>query len=172
MILGKENLEHLRNDVVYPATKKEIMEACNMMSDVPKEDVEWFQKNVPEYTFENSDEVIRTAEIVHRLGTVSYPISRKELIKEFSRISEVPKTYREWFERSLLDKTYSSLEDVLGVLRGVTLIKEHVSFPTTKNIIVKNIKGKMDVPSTDREFIERCLPDRNFGDISDVIKSC
>jgi hypothetical protein len=52
-----ELLDHLRNHVMYPATKKQILEQCdNMEMHTPeaKKQVEM----LPEKTFRNADEVI------------------------------------------------------------------------------------------------------------------
>ncbi len=172
MIFKSEVKDHLRKDVVYPATKKEIVEACNMMSDVPKEDKEWFEKNLPEWSFKNAEDVSRTAQIVAHLGNVTYPITKKDLSRGIDSVPDVSKPYREWFKRSLLEKTYTNVDDVLGTLKGITHIRDHVTYPTTKSTIVKTCKGMTEVPSLDREFIEKCLPERNFNSADDVIKSC
>lgn len=50
--------QHLREHIVYPANKQKIMEACNKMEDVPKEDKEWFERDLPDRTYNNADEVI------------------------------------------------------------------------------------------------------------------
>jgi len=55
----KEVIEHIKSHTKYPATKKQLVEACNRMSDVPKADREWFQKNLPEGTYKTADEVIK-----------------------------------------------------------------------------------------------------------------
>lgn len=59
----KEVREHIKSHLKYPATKKQLVEACNKMSDVPKADREWFQKNLPEGTYKSADEVIKALKL-------------------------------------------------------------------------------------------------------------
>ncbi len=54
----KTGLEHLKNHVEYPATKSDIMTACNNLSDVPQADKDWFEKNLPDRTYKNAEEVL------------------------------------------------------------------------------------------------------------------
>ena len=56
----KAALEHAKNHVEYPATKKQLVEACNNMSDMPKAEREWFAKNLPDKTYKNGKEVFNT----------------------------------------------------------------------------------------------------------------
>jgi len=63
MIVKTEIVEHLRKHIVYPASKKEIIEACNMMADVSPEDKEWFEKNLPERDYYNPDDVIKALKV-------------------------------------------------------------------------------------------------------------
>jgi len=113
MTLSEVSLEHLQKHIVYPATKKEIIEACNTMMDVPKKEKEWFEKNLPDWTYRNADEVIRAIEIVEHLGHVSYPTTRKELVEACDNMTDVPEAYREWFERNLPERTFGDPEDVI-----------------------------------------------------------
>lgn len=54
----QEIVNHIENDVVYPASGREIAEACNGMSDVPSEQKEWVkQKKIDDVMFENAGEV-------------------------------------------------------------------------------------------------------------------
>ncbi len=59
----KEAIEHIKEHIKYPATKKQMIEACNMMYDVPKADKEWFEKNLPEGTYKNADEVLKALKL-------------------------------------------------------------------------------------------------------------
>ena len=52
-----EVMEHLNGHVDYPATKQEIMKACEDMSDVPLKDKDWVMKNLPEKTYMNAGDV-------------------------------------------------------------------------------------------------------------------
>lgn len=54
-----EIADHL-NHVSYPASKQDLVEACEKMSDVPKEDKDWFMKALPEKTYGSADEVKQT----------------------------------------------------------------------------------------------------------------
>lgn len=59
----KEMEEHIRKHLTYPATKKALVEACNRMSDVPKADRDWFEKNLPDRTYKTADEVIKALKL-------------------------------------------------------------------------------------------------------------
>src|SRR3990170_6147170 len=170
MEINKEVMEHLQKHIVYPTTKKEIIEACNMMSDVSKEDKERFERNLPDWNYRNSDEVIRAVELREHLGHVSYPTNKKELLKACNKMTDVPKSYREWFERNLPERTYLSVDEILGTFKGVMHIREHVSYPATKSLILQTCKGMNEV--SNKELWERCLPERTFNNSDDVIKSC
>lgn len=54
----KNGLAHLKDHQTYPATKMELVEACNKLSDFSKEDKQWFMENLPDGTYESADEVI------------------------------------------------------------------------------------------------------------------
>lgn len=59
---GAEHMEifsHL-NHVAYPATKQDLVQACQEMSDVPEADKEWFAKNLPDKTYERPEDVKQT----------------------------------------------------------------------------------------------------------------
>jgi len=171
MIVKTEILEHLRKHVVYPTTKKEIIEACNRMADVSQGDKEWFEKNLPEWNYKNAEEIIRTAQVVDHLGHVDYPTSKKELVKACDKMTDVPTRYREWFKRSLPERDYSSLEDVLGTLKGIIHVREHVTYPTTKTVIVETCNKMMEVPEENRTWFEKYLPEKNYYDPEQVIKA-
>jgi hypothetical protein len=51
-------LMHAKKHVSYPATKKDLVEACNNASDVPIEDRKWFTSNLPEKTYNSASEVV------------------------------------------------------------------------------------------------------------------
>jgi hypothetical protein len=58
----KEISEHLEKHVVYPASKSQIIEACNRMDDVPKDDRESFERCLPDRIYNNSNEVVKAFE--------------------------------------------------------------------------------------------------------------
>jgi hypothetical protein len=51
--------KHIKEHVSYPTTKKALVEACNMMSDVPKWDKDWFEKNLPDKEYKTAEEVMK-----------------------------------------------------------------------------------------------------------------
>ncbi len=53
-----EELDHIKNHVDYPASRTQVVEACNNMSDVPSDDRDWFSKTLPEGTYKTADEVV------------------------------------------------------------------------------------------------------------------
>lgn len=59
MKISKEVSDHIKNHVDYPATKTDLVKACNMMSDVSSDDKKWFEKNLPSKTYKNADEVMK-----------------------------------------------------------------------------------------------------------------
>ncbi len=52
------SLEHLKNHIEYPASREQVVAACNNMSDVPADDRDWFSNNLPEGTYSNPEEVL------------------------------------------------------------------------------------------------------------------
>lgn len=55
----KNILQHLRDHQDYPATKEELVKACNQLSDFSIEDKKWFEQNLPEGTYESAGDVIQ-----------------------------------------------------------------------------------------------------------------
>lgn len=55
----KNTLQHLRDHQDYPATKGELVKACNQLSDFSDEDKKWFEQNLPEGTYESAGDVIQ-----------------------------------------------------------------------------------------------------------------
>ena len=51
-------LGHLKSHVQYPASRSQVVKACNEMSDVPHEDAEWFAKMLPEGRYNNASDVL------------------------------------------------------------------------------------------------------------------
>lgn len=62
-----EVTRHLREHIQkWPATKDEIMSACNNISDIPAENKRWVVEYLPEGTYESPEE----AEMVMQRGMV------------------------------------------------------------------------------------------------------
>lgn len=50
-------IEHIDEHVEYPATAKELKDACEQMSDVSEEDKKWFEEHLPDGTYDSPDDV-------------------------------------------------------------------------------------------------------------------
>jgi hypothetical protein len=53
-----QELGHLKNHVTYPASRSQVVAACNEMMDVPSEDREWVSKNLPEGNYRTPADVV------------------------------------------------------------------------------------------------------------------
>lgn len=53
----KNAMDHLKAHIDYPATKEDLLKACNELSDFSAEDKKWFIENLPEGTYRSADEV-------------------------------------------------------------------------------------------------------------------
>ena len=53
-----QELAHLKNHVQYPASRTQVVQACNNMSDVPAPDKEWFEKNLPDGNYSSPADVV------------------------------------------------------------------------------------------------------------------
>jgi hypothetical protein len=51
-------LGHLKSHVQYPASRAQVVAACNKMQDLPREDAQWFESTLPEGTYRNATDVI------------------------------------------------------------------------------------------------------------------
>lgn len=51
--------EHVLKHVKYPASKGDLVKACNSMADVPATDKEKFAKQLPDKTYASADEVMK-----------------------------------------------------------------------------------------------------------------
>jgi hypothetical protein len=51
-------LGHLKNHVMYPASRAQVVAACNNMSDSDPSNKEWVTKNLPEGNYRNAGEVL------------------------------------------------------------------------------------------------------------------
>jgi hypothetical protein len=59
MAVPKEVRDHVKHHVNYPATKEELVNSCNMMSDVSASDKKWFEKTLPEGTYRTTRQVMK-----------------------------------------------------------------------------------------------------------------
>lgn len=55
----QEAIAHLRDHQSYPASKEELVAACNDLSDFSEEDKQEFRDNLPEGTYNSADEVVK-----------------------------------------------------------------------------------------------------------------
>ena len=53
---------HMGQHVTYPATKKDLVTACNNLSEFSDADKKWFEATLPDRTYQNADEVKRAFE--------------------------------------------------------------------------------------------------------------
>lgn len=171
MEVKKEAIEHLQRHIVYPATRNAIIEACNKMTDVEQGDREYFVKYLPDWTFNNADEVVRGLHVSEHLDHLTYPTTKKELVKACNKMTDVSKAHKEWFERNLPERSYSGRDDVIGTLVGVQHVRLHVTYPATKSLIVEGCNRMTEVPQVSKELFERVLPDRTYNSSDDVLKA-
>jgi hypothetical protein len=54
----QEELGHIKNHIEYPASKQQVLEACNNMADVPSVDKEWVSDNLPDQTYRAPEDVV------------------------------------------------------------------------------------------------------------------
>ena len=53
-----EELGHLKNHVMYPANKSQVVAACNNMSHINSANRDWFSKNLPEGNYKGPNDVL------------------------------------------------------------------------------------------------------------------
>lgn len=51
-------LKHLKNDITYPASKDDIMTACNNFKEIPTSERDWFDKTLPDREYKTPEEVL------------------------------------------------------------------------------------------------------------------
>lgn len=58
--MGKfaEELGHLKSHVNYPASRQEVVTACNNNMHADKDDAEWMAKVLPEGTYNGANDVL------------------------------------------------------------------------------------------------------------------
>jgi hypothetical protein len=54
----QEELGHIKNHIKYPASKQQVVAACNNMSDVPSDDKDWVSQSLPDQTFRGPEDVV------------------------------------------------------------------------------------------------------------------
>ena len=65
--MSEEVTTHLREHIrKWPATKEDIIQACNNVSDIPEAERRWFIETLPEGTYHTPEE----AEMVLQRGTL------------------------------------------------------------------------------------------------------
>ncbi len=52
-------LNHIKNDINYPASKQDIMQACSGFSEVSQAERNWFDNTLPDRTYNNANEVVQ-----------------------------------------------------------------------------------------------------------------
>lgn len=55
--MKKEVMSHVDSDVSYPASKDDLVKACNDMSDVSEGGKKWFMDNLPDKEYLSPGEV-------------------------------------------------------------------------------------------------------------------
>ena len=53
-----EELGHIKNHIMYPATRAQVVAACNNMSHIDSANREWVSKNLPEGTYKAPTEIM------------------------------------------------------------------------------------------------------------------
>jgi hypothetical protein len=53
----KELMVHLQKHIMYPASKRTIIESCNQMEHVPASTRSWAEQALPEGIYKSADEV-------------------------------------------------------------------------------------------------------------------
>jgi hypothetical protein len=51
-------IKHLKAHQTYPATKTDLMKACNNLSDFSEKDKKWFSEHLPNKTYNSAQDVI------------------------------------------------------------------------------------------------------------------
>lgn len=54
----KNMIDHLKSHQSYPATKDELVEECNELSDFSEADKKWFKETLPEGKYDSPDKVV------------------------------------------------------------------------------------------------------------------
>ncbi len=54
----KELMTHLKSHVMYPASRRTIIETCNQMAHVPASARTWVEQKLPEGIYQSADDVV------------------------------------------------------------------------------------------------------------------
>ncbi len=54
----KELMAHLQSHVMYPASRRTIIETCNQMAHVPASTRTWVEQKLPEGIYQSANEVV------------------------------------------------------------------------------------------------------------------
>ncbi|EKD84656.1 MAG: hypothetical protein ACD_38C00179G0003 [uncultured bacterium] len=54
---AEEAVKHIDEHVMYPASKGDILAACNEMTEVPEEEKKWVSDRLPDKTYQSPQEV-------------------------------------------------------------------------------------------------------------------
>lgn len=74
----KKAIMHLKEDQIYPATREDLIEACENLSDFSEEDKEWFIAHLPEGP--GKDGIYRSAgEVIQALGWQAQPVQKSAM---------------------------------------------------------------------------------------------
>lgn len=58
-------IRHFKQHQFYPASKSDLMETCNNLSDITNADKEWISRNLPDGEYRTAEEVIKTLKTDH-----------------------------------------------------------------------------------------------------------
>lgn len=65
----KSAIAHLKKHQEYPATKEQLVKACNELSDFSKADKKWFKESLPKGTYHSPEEVMRALSWIPKVAT-------------------------------------------------------------------------------------------------------
>ncbi len=54
----KELMTHLQSHIMYPASRRTIIESCNQMAHVPASTRTWVEQKLPDGVYQSADEVV------------------------------------------------------------------------------------------------------------------
>ena len=66
-------MQHLKTHQTYPATKADLVAACNSLSDFSEDDKKWFSEHLPENTYNSAEDVMKAFGMQEQLPQPSQP---------------------------------------------------------------------------------------------------